>query len=169
MHQFAFDYVRSVLANEEMSPAGKDVLEIGSYIVNGTIRPLFDGSVYWGIDLRPGPGVDEVADGATFGEDASYDIVVCCEALEHYPDVKRVVSNVARILKPGGYFIATVASEKRTPHGNDGNEVGDGEFYSGVDREYFAELLDQHFTQAVTVENERAGDVYACAQKASKK
>src|SRR5690606_27806966 len=36
--------------------AALDVIELGSYDVNGSVRPLFVGD-YTGIDMRPGPGV----------------------------------------------------------------------------------------------------------------
>ncbi|MGC8494164.1 MAG: bifunctional 2-polyprenyl-6-hydroxyphenol methylase/3-demethylubiquinol 3-O-methyltransferase UbiG [Syntrophobacteraceae bacterium] len=36
--------------------------------------------------------------------DASFDIVVCCDVLEHVDDPGLVISEVARMLKPGGLF-----------------------------------------------------------------
>jgi len=35
---------------------------------------------------------------------ASFDIVTCCDVLEHVDDVERVVSEIARVIKPGGLF-----------------------------------------------------------------
>jgi len=35
---------------------------------------------------------------------AQFDVVCCCDVLEHVDDVDRVVSEVARVLKPGGIF-----------------------------------------------------------------
>jgi len=36
--------------------------------------------------------------------DASFDIVVCCDVLEHVNDVSRVIQEVARVLRTGGVF-----------------------------------------------------------------
>ncbi len=36
--------------------------------------------------------------------DASFDIVACCDVLEHVEDLSRVISEVARALKPRGVF-----------------------------------------------------------------
>jgi 2-polyprenyl-6-hydroxyphenyl methylase / 3-demethylubiquinone-9 3-methyltransferase len=36
--------------------------------------------------------------------DAAFDVVACCDVLEHVDDVDRVIGEVARVLKPGGLF-----------------------------------------------------------------
>jgi SAM-dependent methyltransferase len=40
--------------------------------------------------------------------DASFDVVVCTEVIEHIPDHERAVSELARVLSPGGMLIASV-------------------------------------------------------------
>jgi 2-polyprenyl-6-hydroxyphenyl methylase / 3-demethylubiquinone-9 3-methyltransferase len=37
--------------------------------------------------------------------DESFRLVACCDVLEHVDDVERVVSEVARVLEPGGLFL----------------------------------------------------------------
>ncbi|GCF11166.1 bifunctional 2-polyprenyl-6-hydroxyphenol methylase/3-demethylubiquinol 3-O-methyltransferase UbiG [Dictyobacter arantiisoli] len=37
-------------------------------------------------------------------DDASFDVVVCCDVLEHVNSVEPVIQEIARVLKPGGYF-----------------------------------------------------------------
>jgi hypothetical protein len=55
-------------------PSSGSVLEIGSYQVNesGSLRAIFSGCSYTGVDLAEGPGVDIVASGhdvnLTFGQ-----------------------------------------------------------------------------------------------------
>ncbi|MEO1091698.1 MAG: bifunctional 2-polyprenyl-6-hydroxyphenol methylase/3-demethylubiquinol 3-O-methyltransferase UbiG [Pseudomonadota bacterium] len=51
------------------------------------------------IDYREGVG-EAIPQG-----DASLDIVVSCDALEHVSDLDRVLDEVARVLKPGGLFL----------------------------------------------------------------
>lgn len=41
-------------------------------------------------------------------EDSSFDAIVCFEALEHINDTERVVSEMYRVLKPGGYAAVTI-------------------------------------------------------------
>lgn len=52
-----------------------------------------------GIDYRLGS-----ANNLPFGE-ASFDLVCCCDVLEHVRDWNAVVADVARVLKPGGIFL----------------------------------------------------------------
>jgi glycosyltransferase involved in cell wall biosynthesis len=97
--------------------AGRDVLEVGSLDVNGSVRPLIEShrpASYIGIDLEAGPGVDEVLDAtslvARFGLDA-FDVVVCCEMLEHCADPAMALSNMVGVLRPGGVLIVSTRSD----------------------------------------------------------
>ncbi len=40
-------------------------------------------------------------------EAAAFDTIVCTEMLEHVPEPARIVGEIARVLKPGGYVILT--------------------------------------------------------------
>ena len=44
---------------------------------------------------------------------ASFDCVLCSEVLEHVPDDLRAISELRRVLKPGGALIVTVPFQKR--------------------------------------------------------
>jgi len=44
-------------------------------------------------------------------DDNSVDAVVSFETLEHIGDVDRLLSNIRRVLKPGGYLFATISSD----------------------------------------------------------
>jgi SAM-dependent methyltransferase len=46
-------------------------------------------------------------------EDASFDVVVAGELLEHLRDPKRVVADARRVLRPGGTFVASVPNAYR--------------------------------------------------------
>jgi 2-polyprenyl-6-hydroxyphenyl methylase/3-demethylubiquinone-9 3-methyltransferase len=37
--------------------------------------------------------------------DASFDLVVCCDVLEHVSDLPRVIAETARVIKPGGVYV----------------------------------------------------------------
>ena len=46
-------------------------------------------------------------------EDASFDVVVCGELLEHLPFPERTVAEVRRVLRPGGWFVGSVPNAYR--------------------------------------------------------
>jgi 2-polyprenyl-6-hydroxyphenyl methylase / 3-demethylubiquinone-9 3-methyltransferase len=53
-----------------------------------------------GLDIRYAPGRGE----ALPFEDGSFGAVFCCDVLEHVRDLGKVVSEISRVLKPGGVF-----------------------------------------------------------------
>ena len=84
------------------------VLEVGSYNVNGSVRHLFPDTVYTGVDVREGPGVDKVVDGESLPFLAGcFDTVISTEMLEHDPKPWRTVSEMARVLRADGTLILT--------------------------------------------------------------
>lgn len=102
--------------------AGKNVLEVSCGAGGGAsyiMRNLGPAS-YTGLDLNPAsidlcrkshdvPGLDFVqgdAQNLPF-PDESFDAVINVEASHQYPDFARFLSEVARVLRPGGYFLYT--------------------------------------------------------------
>jgi SAM-dependent methyltransferase len=100
------EFVGSVV--DQFGLSSLKTLEIGSYNVNGSVRPLFKGE-YTGIDRSSGPGVDLVMDAfdLSYFADAAFDVVVSTSQLEHDPTFWLTLPEVARVLRPGGYFILT--------------------------------------------------------------
>lgn len=110
------------------------VLDIGGRDVNGSPRSALPGYVSWTcLDIRPGQGVDIVADAGTWTPDMSYDTVLCLEVFEHtdtWPDILRTIK---KCLSPSGYAILTMAGLGRAPHSAvDGNDVRPDEYYGNV-------------------------------------
>jgi len=87
------------------------ILEIGSYVVEGqeevgNLRPLFPGREYVGLDTRPGPGVDLVADVENLPHhDQSVGTVLAVSTFEHVPRFWKGFEEVHRVLRPGGAFL----------------------------------------------------------------
>lgn len=95
---------------------GKRVLEVGSYDVNGTIRPiisLLEPAEYIGVDIQAGPGVDVICPAEKlverFGRE-SFDLVVSIAALEHIRDWRGAVTNLKNVCKTGGTLFLIVPS-----------------------------------------------------------
>jgi ubiquinone/menaquinone biosynthesis C-methylase UbiE len=103
--------------------SGKQVLEVGcghgggaSYLTR-TLRP----ASYTGLDLNPAgvafcqkrhkdvPGLNFVrgnAEDLPFPNE-SFDAVINVESSNHYPHLSKFLSEVARVLRPGGHFLYT--------------------------------------------------------------
>jgi SAM-dependent methyltransferase len=96
--------------------AGRDVIEVGALDVNGSLRSHVEAlkpATYLGVDMQPGPGVDEVANAAQLvsrygGE--SFDLVITTEMLEHTRNWPEIVSNLKGVLRPGGHLLVTTRS-----------------------------------------------------------
>ncbi len=84
-------------------------LDVGAYDVNGTYRPLVEGSGwrYTGLDVAAGPNVDVVtADPYKFPfDDGAFDVVLSGSTMEHVEAIWLWVPELARVLKPGGLLV----------------------------------------------------------------
>lgn len=105
MHSSVMTYVGHWVG--ELNLSGHSVLEVGSYDVNGSVRQFFNGP-FMGVDMREGPGVDKVAlaNDLPF-DDASFDVVISTEMLEHDTRPWKSVAEMARVTSPGGHVIIT--------------------------------------------------------------
>lgn len=68
------------------------------------VRPPADSASGFRFRLVPGDGT------LPYG-DAQFDVVAVADALEHVPHPERYVAEAARVLKPGGSFVAVVPTE----------------------------------------------------------
>ena len=110
MNRFLHGVARAVAETFELP---EPILEIGSYQVAGqeglaNLRSLFPDKEYLGIDARPGPGVDQVADvqelpfaGASFGT------VIAMSTFEHVPQFWRGFEEIRRVLRPDGAVLVS--------------------------------------------------------------
>ena len=90
------------------------VLDVGSYDVNGSYKELF--SNYTGLDIVKGPNVDVVTKKPYSWplKKETFDIVISGQALEHIEFPDKIMGEIKRVLKPGGYccIIAPSAGPK---------------------------------------------------------
>jgi hypothetical protein len=163
MHKEAYAYVRTQVLNLSFD----NVVEFGSLDINGSVRGLFDTDSYYGIDLQEGPGVDEIADAATWeSPEGEVDCIVCCEVLEHAPNVLGIIANAYRNLGQNGLLIITCATNPRQPHSAiDGGPKRANEWYENVEAETLRRAFKNSFQIVdLTVSRER-GDLYCVARK----
>jgi SAM-dependent methyltransferase len=159
LHASAYTFVASVAPE---TPGA--VLEIGAYDVNGGVRPLFaHATLYHGIDIRPGPGVDEAIGCADYDGEQLFDLVVSTETMEHMHDPSELIACAHRALRAGGLLILTCAGPKRAAHGMDGGAVG-GEFYANITPEQLETALDG-WEDIQIIHNAVDHDLYATARK----
>lgn len=164
MHLGAYAWVAQSL---QMMPLPARVLELGSRNINGTPRPLLPGVRYVGVDLAPGDGVDVVGDAATFETITPFDLVLCCEVLEHAPAAAAIVASAVKSTAPSGHIIITCASDGRAPHSAvDGGALRDGEHYANVPAADLQAWLEGAGARVLQIESRPdRGDVYAFARR----
>jgi SAM-dependent methyltransferase len=83
----------------------KKILDVGSYDVNGTMKPIFEKGQYVGLDMEAGPNVDivGVSHDIPFEKD-EFDIVISSSCFEHDDMFWMSFQEMCRVLKPGGYM-----------------------------------------------------------------
>lgn len=129
MNPSRFSFMRRVIINDQgIDPVGAKVLDVGCG--GGLLAEEFAalGCRVTGIDPSvssietarrhaAGKGL-EIDYRVGTGEqlplpDAHYDIVYCCDVLEHVDDLDRVIAESARVLRPGGLYLFDTIN--RTP------------------------------------------------------
>ncbi|MGP3923750.1 bifunctional 2-polyprenyl-6-hydroxyphenol methylase/3-demethylubiquinol 3-O-methyltransferase UbiG [Streptomyces sp. 8N616] len=115
-----FDYFHEALGKHGVNLAGARVLDVGCG--GGLLAEEFAkaGAAVTGVDpsaesleaarMHAAPSGLKIdyrhgtAEELAF-PDASFDLVYCCDVLEHVSDVDASVGEAARVLKPGGYYL----------------------------------------------------------------
>jgi SAM-dependent methyltransferase len=124
MRRQVMDFLRRVIDPKEV--AGKRVLEVGSFNVNGSPREVLEPlrpCMYLGVDLCCGPGVDIRCDAESLPTFVchAFDLVISTETLEHIRDWRKAVNSMKLMVEPGGILIVTAAAPgyPRHEHPND--------------------------------------------------
>jgi len=84
---------------EEFACLGFDVVGVDPSTVSIEAARSHAASSGLTIDYRVGAGEQLPV------EDSSFDVVYCCDVLEHVSDLDRVVSETARVMKPGALYL----------------------------------------------------------------
>ena len=111
MHDSVLAWVGQTLQRDDI--AGRRVLEVGSYDVNGSVRPTVEALEplgYLGVDQSAGPGVDlcvEATDLSAEGGADAFDVVISTEMMEHVVDWRPIITQMVEVLAPGGLLLIT--------------------------------------------------------------
>jgi SAM-dependent methyltransferase len=89
----------------------KNILDVGSYDVNGSVKPIFAKGKYIGMDMFKGPNVDVVANAhdIPFKNDF-FDIIVSISCFEHDDMFWVTFLEMCRVLKEDGYMYVNAPS-----------------------------------------------------------
>ena len=89
----------------------KKIIDVGSYSVNGSVRPIFEKGQYIGVDMSEGPNVDIVANANNLPfNDNEIDIVVSISCFEHDDMFWVTFLEMCRVLKVGGHIYINAPS-----------------------------------------------------------
>lgn len=117
MHQSAIDNAQKFHEKYIQSNEGITVLDVGSADVHGqmdkygSIRDIFSGAKFIGIDIGPGENVDMVYNGKRLPFDNdTFDVIVSTSCFEHSSTFWLTFQEMVRVIKPGGFIYLNAPS-----------------------------------------------------------
>lgn len=114
MHKSSLEHVSRLVESYLSDAQAIQVLDIGSYDVNGSYKQFFSkpGWKYTGVDLAAGPNVDVVLTSPYRFPIKSYsiDVIVSGQAFEHIEYFWLSWLEMARMVKPGGLIFLLAPS-----------------------------------------------------------
>jgi len=111
MHRASRRMMRRLLQKNLDRNTVLEIVDVGSYDVNGNYRILMEDSwKYTGVDIEEGPNVDVVMPEAYRIplEDEVFDVAISGNCFEHAANPFKLMKEVSRIVKPNGLFFMTV-------------------------------------------------------------
>ncbi len=163
MHQEIEDFVQKVKTTHPKYFFHKNVLEVGSWNVNGSVRSFFSGCKYVGIDIHAGKDVDIVvrASQVSVPKEERFDVVISCEMLEHDWEWNLSLQSMYYNLKSGGLLLITCASTSRPEHGTIEHTPEDSpatkNYYRNISIEDFKSVLPEEMFLTYNIEVVREG------------
>lgn len=134
----------------------KKVLDVGSLDINGNNRYLFTNCEYIGIDIGQGKNVDFICLAHEYaGKNEEFDFVISTECFEHDKYYSETLKNCIRMLKPGGMFLFTCATNGRPEHGTRRTSIKDAPLLSqyGEWIDYYKNLTEDDIRQVIEIDS----------------
>ncbi len=142
MHWEAYSFVETCKSIFPRNFCHSSVLEVGSEVVNYSIRSLFEKCDYTGIDLAKGRGVDVVVSGHEYRGNL-FDTVLSCECFEHNPVYAETLQNMLVHLKEDGLLIVSCATPNRPEHGTFRTDPSISPGSSSIGWDYYKNLTSE--------------------------
>lgn len=158
------NYITYDFPELQEQPIYKKMLDIGSLDICGSVaaynfinrrkpwREIIGNPEIIGIDIMGGNGVDQIMDAHNLQfPDESFDLVTCCNMLEHDTDTKKTIKEAYRVLQKGGTFILTTVNQDWGEHKHLGG--GETEVYNHITKAQLTKWLkDGGFKKAEVLE-----------------
>lgn len=132
--------------------SGVKVLDIGSLDINGNNRYLFNDFTYTGIDIGEGANVDIVCRGHEFKSKEKFDVVISSECFEHDEYWDKTMLNAINLLRSGGMFVFTCATDGRAEHGTRRTSPQCSPFTSNLENDYYMNLNERIIREKIDIE-----------------
>jgi SAM-dependent methyltransferase len=153
-HPAQHNYIKYVKNKFPDQFSNKQVVEIGSLNINGTVRIFFDNCYYVGLDVAEGKDVDVICEGQKFDAPTeSFDVAISCECFEHNPEWVDTFKNMYRLVRPGGMIIMTCATTGRAEHGTTRTTPQDSPLTIGLGWDYYKNLTEKDFREHFNIES----------------
>ena len=147
-HKEQVEFCSSVKAKFPKKFKNVTVCDIGSLDINGNNRYLFENYKYVGVDICPGRNVDVLSRGHLFNPGIQFDVMITSECLEHDEYWFETLNHIVyKLLKPGGIFIMTCATDGRHEHGTTRTSPQD----SPATTDYYMNINEGHVREAINM------------------
>jgi len=148
------DYISYSFPELKEQPTFKNALDIGSLDICGSVfgYNFINRGPKWvdiignpatiGIDLMGGKGVDRIMDAhALQFPDETFDLITCCNMLEHDTDTQATIKEAYRVLTRGGVCIITTVNQDWGEHKHLGG--AETEHYNHITKKQFITWLEK--------------------------
>ena len=144
-HQEQVEFFTNVFNTHKDKFLNKDIIEIGSLIINGSLRQIFiQPKSYVGVDIGPGPGVDLISKGHELDfADNTFDVALSAECFEHDQYWIQTFQKMIDLTKPSGMIVFSCATTGRAEHGTSRTDAGSSPFTT----DYYKNLTEIDFRQ----------------------
>lgn len=149
-HKEQIEFFSNVYNKFKEQVDNADIIEIGSLIINGSLREIFKTQHYIGVDLGNGPGVDIVSFAHKLPfKDNTFDVALSAECFEHDEHWIKTFKKMIDMTKPNGLIAFSCATDGRPEHGTPRTDIGSSPFTP----DYYKNLNEQDFRQQFDFDN----------------